>query len=178
MKLNLKRKHTEQIIESKKKPFQIKYDQVILNLKEKNLINEEQFNKLNITISKPMTQQILVERLVELGALESKEPMDESFKDFKDDLGSLNAGGLVLLVNALRTNKKGLKEMTTIPAKAFPIPANILFMIIIGMALFIVIVFPNLTSIEKGIGMATPGGAGSNPLAGLAGMFNNLGGKH
>lgn len=177
MKFNRKQKQ-EQILETKKKPFQIKYETVLSNLKEKNLINEEQFSKLNVVIQKPMTQQMLVERLVEIGALQSNEPMDESFKDFKDDLGSLNAGGLVLLVNALRTNKKGLKEMTPIPAKAFPIPANILFMIIIGMALFIVIVFPNLTSIEKGIGMATPGGAGSNPLGGIAGMFNNLGGKH
>jgi hypothetical protein len=50
-------------------------------------------------------------------------------------------------------------------------------MIIIGLALFMVIVFPNLASIEKGIGLAAPGATGSNPLQGLTGMLG-IGGKH
>lgn len=161
----------------KKKPFEQKYETVLNNLKNKEIITQEQYNKLLVPLKKPMTQEILVEKLVQMGVINPSEPLDESFKDFKDDLGSLNAGGLVLLVNALRIDKKGLKEMTPIPAKAFPIPANILFMVIIGLALFIVIVFPNLASIEKGLGMVTPGGAGSNPLGALTGMLR-IGGKH
>lgn len=163
---------------SKKRSYQEKYEIVLNNLKNKELINQEQYEKLiQKPLKKPMTKEILIEKLVNLGVIIPREPLDQSFKDFKDDLGSLNAGGLVLFTNALRTTKKGLKEMTPIPAKAFPIPAQTLFMIIIGMALFMVIVFPNLASIEKGIGLAAPGAAGSNPLQGLTGMFG-IGGKH
>lgn len=166
-----------QVSKVKRKPFQDKYEIVLNNLKNKNLINEEQYMELiKIPLRKPMTQELLVEKLVQMGVINPKEPLDQSFKDFKDDLGSLNAGGLVLLVNALRTNKKGLKEMTPIPAKAFPIPANILFMVIIGMALFIVIVFPNLTAIEKGIGMSVGSSGGGSPLGGIGNILGNLGG--
>ena len=166
-----------QVSKVKRKPFQDKYALVLNNLKNKNLISEEQYMELiKYPITKPMTQELLVEKLVQMGVINPKEPLDQSFKDFKDDLGSLNAGGLVLLVNALRTNKKGLKEMTPIPAKAFPIPANILFMVIIGMALFIVIVFPNLTAIEKGIGMSVGSSGGGSPLGGLGNILGNLGG--
>lgn len=164
-----------QISKVKRKPYQDKYEIVLNNLLKKELINQEQYNQLLIPLKKPMTQELLVEKLVSMGVINPKEPLDESFKDFKDDLGSLNAGGLVLFVNSLRTNKKGLKEMTPIPAKAFPIPSATFFMIIIGVALAIVIIFPNLASIEKGIGLGT-GAAGSNPLGGIAGMFGGLGG--
>lgn len=174
MKLSLKPKG--QISKVKRKLYQDKYEIVLNNLLKKELINQEQYNQLLIPLKKPMTQEMLVEKLVSMGVINPREPLDESFKDFKDDLGSLNAGGLVLLVNALRTNKKGLKEMTPIPAKAFPIPANILFMIIIGMALFIVIVFPNLTAIEKGIGMSVGSAGGSSPLGGIGSILGNLGG--
>lgn len=167
---------TQHLSKVKRKPYQDKYEIVLNNLLNKQLINQEQYNKLLVPLKKPMTQELLVEKLVSMGVINPKEPLDQSFKDFKDDLGSLNAGGLVLLVNALRTNKKGLKEMTPIPAKAFPIPANILFMIIIGMALFIVIVFPNLTAIEKGIGMSVGSGGSSSPLGGIGSILGNLGG--
>lgn len=174
-------KNKKPLFQKEAKPAKLKnqnYKTVIDNLKAKGFIDESQYLQLSIPTKKPLSQELLIEKLVTMGVITPTEPLDQTFKDFKDDLGSLNATGLVLFINALRTNKKGIKEMTPIPAKAFPIPANILFMIIIGMALFIVIVFPNLTSIEKGIGMSVPGGSGSNPLGGIGGMFNSLTGKH
>lgn len=177
MKLHLSSKiKTPRVV--KPKSYQTKYETVLNNLKAKNIINDEQYKQLFITLKKPMTQQMLIEKLVEMKVISPKEPLDESFKDFRDDLGSLNAGGLVLLVNALRTNKKGLKDMTPIPAKAFPIPANILFMVIIGLALFIVIVFPNLTAIEKGIGMSVGSSTGGSPLGGIGSIISGIGGHH
>lgn len=177
MKLSFKPK-TPKISTVKRKAYQDKYEIVLNNLLNKQLINQEQYNKLLVPLHKPMTQELLVEKLVSMGVINPKEPLDQSFKDFKDDLGSLNAGGLVLLVNALRTNKKGLKEMTPIPAKAFPIPANIMFMMIIGAALFLVIVFPNLTSIEKGIGMSVGSAGGGSPLGGIGSILGSIGGHH
>jgi len=161
----------------KRKPYQDKYEIVLNNLLNKGLINQDHYKQLLVPLKKPMTQELLVEKLVQLGVINPREPLDQSFKDFKDDLGSLNAGGLVLLVNALRTDKKGLKEMTPIPAKAFPIPAQHLFLIILAFALGAVIVLPSLPQIEHGLGMGTAG-AGGNPLSGLTGIFSGLGGKH
>lgn len=150
---------------------QQKLSTILLELKNNNIINQEQYNKLNMPIKKLPTRETFIQKLVDVGAIEPRDPLDVSIKDFTQDLGSLNAADITLLINCLRTDKKGLHNMTPVPQKAFPIPANILFFAIIGIALAVVIIAPNWQSIMHGMQMGNSGGINNNPLTGLLGSF-------
>ena len=140
---------------------------ILSKLRNDGIISDQQYSKLAKPIKKPMTQELLVEALVKVGALEPYQPLDESVKDFMEELGSLNSSDLVGFSQDLRQDRKGLKDMTPVPVKAFPIPANILFIGLIGAAMFIVIVAPNMDSIMKGLSHAGSGGVGG-------GLFGSL----
>ena len=72
----------------------------------------------------------------------------ETREDFIQDLGSCNAPDLAGHVQDLRTNKKGLKDMTASPVKSF-IPASVLFVIILGVLIGIPIIVSQLPLIES-----------------------------
>ena len=151
--------------------LQQKLELVLQDLKQKNLIDENQYNKLNIKTKKPITQEQLLEKLTEMGVTNTVEPLDQSVKAIVPDLGSLNAADLVALSNALRLDRKGLNDMTPIPQKAFPIPGNILFMAMIGAAIFLVIVGSSWGSISAGLHL---GGGGPPGQSGIGGIFGKL----
>lgn len=150
---------------------QQKLQEILLQLKRENIINDSQFQRLNMPIKKLPTKDEFLEKLVEVGAIPTIDPLDISVKDFIQDLGSLNAADITLFINCLRTDKKGLHNMTPIPQKTFPIPANILFIAIIGFALAIVIIAPNWQSIMHGIQLGGNTGGMNNPISGLFGSF-------
>lgn len=145
---------------------------ILARLREQGIIDDPQYSKLARPISKPMTQELLVEALVKVGAINPTQPFDESVKDFMEELGSLDSSDLIGFSEDLRNDKKGLNNMTPIPTKAFPIPANVLFIGLIGAAMFIVIVAPSWDSITKGISKAGSGGGG------IGGIFGGLMGGH
>lgn len=144
---------------------------ILEKLLEKKIINQEQYSKLSRPLKKPMTQELLIDALVKVGAIDPELPLDESVDDFRDELGSLKSSELVGFSQDIRLDRKGLTSMTPIPAKAFPIPANVLFISMIGAAMFLVIVGPNWDSIMKGISKA--GGAAGGG-GGIGGMFGNI----
>jgi len=144
---------------------------ILASLREKGIIDDPQYTRLARPIKKPMTQELLVEALVKVGAINPSQPFDESVKDFMEELGSLDSSDLVGFSEDLRNDKKGLNAMTPIPAKAFPIPGNFLFLALIGLAMFIVIVAPNWDSISKGISKA---GEKGGSAGGIGGMFGGL----
>lgn len=141
---------------------------ILEHLKAKEVINQEQYDKLNVPVKKPVTKDWLVESLVKVGVLNVDDPLDVNVDDFIAELGSLDPVELVGFSQDLRQDRKGLTSMTPIPQKNFPIPGNVIFYAFLGMAILLVVVGSNWASISKGFSGGAPGGIN------IGGMFSNL----
>jgi len=119
------------------------------HLRETQQIDEKQYaefmNKIEGNI---LDYDGIVDQLKQLNVVTISEPLDENVEDFIQDLGSCNAPDLAGHVQDLRTNKKGLKDMTAAPVKSF-LPASILFVIILGVLIGIPIMVSQWPLIEN-----------------------------
>lgn len=139
------------------------------HLRETKQIDDIQYvefqNKIDGNL---LTYDSLIDELRSLNVVSISEPLDENIEDFIQDLGAQSSADLAGFVQDLRTNKKGLKDMTASPVKSF-IPASVLFVIIIGFLIGIPIIVSQLPLIEaflkKGSGAA--GGQAGNPFENL-----------
>ncbi|NIN03682.1 MAG: hypothetical protein GTO44_10005 [Hydrotalea flava] len=137
------------------------------HLKETKQIDDLQYtefsNKVNGNI---MTYDNLIDELRNLNVVAISEPLDENVEDFIQDLGAQSAADLAGFVGDLRTNKKGLKDMTASPVKSF-IPASLLFVIIIGFLIGIPIIVSQLPLIDNYLSGKSGGGVAGNPFQDL-----------
>lgn len=134
------------------------------HLRETQQIDETQYSDfMNKVSGNILTYEVLIEELKDLNVVTISEPLDMNVEDFIQDLGSCNAPDLAGHVQDLRTNKKGLKDMTASPVKSF-IPASLLFVIILGVLIGIPIIVSQLPLIEDFI---SKGGGGSGGAGGL-----------
>lgn len=134
------------------------------HLRETQQIDEAQYSEfMNKVSGNILDYDNLIEQLKDLNVVTISEPLDENVEDFIQDLGSCNAPDLAGHVQDLRTNKKGLKDMTASPVKAF-IPASVLFVIILGVLIGIPIIVSQLPLIEDFISKGGGGGGGAGGL--------------
>jgi hypothetical protein len=130
------------------------------HLRESQQIDETQYSDfMNKVSGNIMSYDNLIDELKDLNVVTISEPLDENVEDFIQDLGSCNAPDLAGHVQDLRTNKKGLKDMTASPVKSF-IPASVLFVIILGVLIGIPIIVSQLPLIESFLSKDRPDGAG------------------
>lgn len=141
------------------------------HLKEVKNIDDKQFVEFSNKVdSNVLDYDDLIEELRNLNVVTISEPLDENVEDFIQDLGSQNGAELAGFVDDLRLNKKGLKDMTASPVKAF-IPASVLFVIIIGALIGIPIIVSQLPLIDNFLkGKAAEGGQSGNPFENFLGM--------
>lgn len=160
----LKEKHSKNVeVTSGQKSYIL-----LEHLRETKQIDDTQYvefqNKIDGNL---LTYDMLIDELRNLNVVSISEPLDENVEDFIQDLGAQSSADLAGFVQDLRTNKKGLKDMTASPVKSF-IPASVLFVIIIGFLIGIPIIVSQLPLIEnflsKGGGV---GGQAGNPFENL-----------
>lgn len=92
----------------------------------------------------------MVDDLRSANIVDVSEPLDENIEDFVQDLGAQNARDMAGFVEDLRNNKRGLKDMTAAPIKAY-MPAGYLLAIIIGIVIAIPVLVSNGPAISKAL---------------------------
>jgi len=102
----------------------------------------------------------LVDELKHRHLVSVSEPLDENIEDFVQDLGAQNARDMAGFVEGLRNSKKGLKDLTAVPAKAW-MPAGYILAIMIGGVIAIPVLLSQWPAIQKA--MNSGGGGFSLP---------------
>jgi hypothetical protein len=151
---NLREKHNKEIeLTDAQKTYVL-----LEHLRETQQIDERQYSEfMNKVSGNILTYENLIEDLKDLNVVTVSEPLDMNVEDFIQDLGSCNAPDLAGHVQDLRSNKKGLKDMTASPVKSF-IPASLLFVIILGVLIGIPIIVSQLPLIEDFMKKGASGG--------------------
>jgi hypothetical protein len=130
------------------------------HLKRINEIDDTEFTDFADKVERNLlTFETLVDELKERNYVTVSEPLDENVEDFIQDLGACSANDMAGFVEDLRTNKRGLKDMTATPVKAF-MPASLLFVIILGFLLGIPIMVSQWPLIENAIARSGSGQGG------------------
>lgn len=161
---NLKTMHQKEVdVSGDQKAFVL-----LEHLKQGQKIDELQYTDLSDKISTNMISfENLVDDLRNMNIVSVSEPLDENVEGFVKDLGGQDARSLASFVEDLRSNKKGLKDMTSTPVRSW-MPAGYILAGIIGIAIMI----PILVMYGPQIGNLT-GGDGGFALPGVnMDMFN------
>lgn len=142
------------------------------HLKKIGKIDDIEYTSLmNKAENNTLTFDTLIDELKEKHIVRVSEPLNENVEDFVQDLGAQNAADLAGFVQDLRTNKKGLKDLTPAPVKSF-MSAGILFAIILGALIGIPVIVGQLPAMEKALGNSGGGGGMKMPWDMFGGGFN------
>ena len=114
-------------------------------LKDIKQIDENEFDVYMEKVeTNKYTFDMLLDDMREKHNVDVSEPLDLSVDDFIQDLGAQSAPDLAGFCQDVIKGKKGLKDLTPAPVKAF-MPAGILLALMIGGAILIVILAPYIT---------------------------------